>query len=205
MNKKTAILTVLFFSLLFISCKTDSKKPINSIDKTKAFSVEPLTTKIGWTAFKTTDKVAVKGEFTKINTTQKQASSAKELLNGLEFSIPVSSIFSNNEERDGKLKQFFFGVMANTELLSGTITTTSDNKGTASITMNGITSSFPIEYIISGQMITLSGTLNLDDFNAENAIESLNKVCFDKHKGADGISKTWSEVKIDVATYLKIE
>jgi hypothetical protein len=25
------------------------------------------------------------------------------------------------------------------------------------------------------------------------------------HKGADGISKTWSEVKIDIITYLKVQ
>jgi len=205
MNKKTTILSVLLFSLFFISCKTDSKKTLNNSSKATTYSIEPLTTKIGWTAYKTTDKVAVKGEFTKINITPKQASSAKEVLNGLEFSIPVSSIFSNNEERDGKLKKFFFGIMDKTELVSGTISTTSENKGTASITMNGITHSFLIEYMISGQMITLSGTLNLDDFNASSAIESLNKVCFDQHKGADGISKTWSDVKIDVATYLKVE
>lgn len=203
MNKKTITLSILIFSVLFISCKTDAKKANNSGEK--VYSIEPLTTKIGWTAFKTTDKVAVKGEFTKINVTPKEGATAKEVLNGLEFSIPVSSVFSNNEERDSKLKQFFFGVMDNTELLSGTVTTTSDNKGIANLTMNGITHSFPIEYIISGQMITLSGTLNLDDWNAHKAVESLNKMCFDLHKGADGISKTWSEVKIDVATYLKVE
>ncbi|MCF6279967.1 MAG: YceI family protein [Flavobacteriaceae bacterium] len=204
MNKKNTILSVLLFSLLFISCKTDVKNTINS-NKDKVYSIEPLTTKIGWTAYKTTDKVAVKGEFTKINVTPKQASSAKEVLNGLEFSIPVSSVFSNNKERDGKLKQFFFGIMDNTELLSGTLTTTSNNKGTASLTMNGITHSFPVEYMISGQMITLSGTLNLDDWKATKAIQSLNKACFDLHKGADGISKTWSEVKINIATYLKVK
>jgi len=203
MTKKIIFLSIIF-SLLLISCKTDVKK-VNNNSKDKVYSIEALTTKVGWTAYKTTDKIAVKGEFTKINITPKEGATAKEVLNGLEFSIPVSSVFSNNKDRDTKLKQFFFGVMDNTELLSGTVTTTSENKGTARITMNGITHSFPIEYIISGQMITLSGTLNLDDFNASNAIESLNKMCFDLHKGSDGISKTWSEVKIDVATYLKVE
>ena len=43
------------------------------------------------------------------------------------------------------------------------------------------------------------------DFNGSKAMESLNKVCFDLHKGPDGISKTWSEVEINVATYLKVE
>ncbi|PHR74076.1 MAG: hypothetical protein COA67_01545 [Lutibacter sp.] len=203
MNNKIIFLSIL--SLLLFSCKTDVKKGENNTAKEKVYSIEALTTKVGWTAYKTTDKVAVNGEFTKVNITPKKASTAKEVLNGLEFSIPVSSIFSNNEVRDTKLKQFFFGVMDNTELLSGTVVTTSDNKGTATITMNGVKNSFPIEYMISGQMITLSGTLNLADFNANSAIESLNKACLDLHKGADGISKTWSEVEIEVATYLKVE
>ncbi len=203
MNKKIIFLSI--FSLLLISCKTDVKKSKSNSAKDSVYSIESLTTKVSWTAYKTTDKVAVNGEFTKVNITPKKASTAKEVLNGLEFSIPVSSLFSNNEVRDTKLKQFFFGVMANTELLSGTVATTSDNEGIATMTMNRIKHSFPIEYVISGQMITLSGTLNLDDFNANSAIESLNKVCFDLHKGTDGISKTWSDVKIDVATYLKVE
>ncbi|MFT4683638.1 MAG: hypothetical protein ACI863_000230, partial [Flavobacteriales bacterium] len=34
---------------------------------------------------------------------------------------------------------------------------------------------------------------------------SLNKICFDLHKGQDGISKTWNEVNIDVSTYIKVK
>ncbi|AOW21871.1 YceI family protein [Urechidicola croceus] len=205
--KKALLLSFIFLlSLVTISCKTDSKKGASSNSSAKVYSLEPLTTKIGWTAYKTTDKVAVKGEFTKVNIKEiKTASSAKEALNGVEFSIPVSSIWSNNDDRDNKLKQFFFGVMDNTELLKGTITTNSDNEGSVSLTMNGISNTFPINYIISGQLVTIEGVMNLDNWKGQSAIESLNKVCFDLHKGADGVSKTWSEVKIDVATYLKVE
>lgn len=204
MFKKNLLITfTIIIGLLLVSCKDDTKK--TPLSKDKVYSIEPLTTKIGWTAYKTNDKVAVKGEFTKINVTPKEASTAKEALNGLEFSIPVSSVFSNNDDRDGKLKKFFFGIMDNTELISGSITTTSDSEGLAKLTMNGMTHSIPVQFIISGQMITLSGTLNLDDWNAQKAIESLNKICGDLHKGSDGVSKTWSEVTIDVATYLKVK
>lgn len=204
MNKKHIFLSfILLFSLMISSCKTDAKKA--SAKKEHAYVIEPLTTKVGWTAYKTTDKVAVKGEFTKVDVKIHSAPTVKEALNNTEFSIPVSSIFSKNEARDNKLKQFFFGVMDATELLSGTIHLTSENKGTVELKMNGISKSFPIDYIISGQMVTMSGTLNLDDWNAQSAVESLNKVCAELHKGADGVSKTWSEVKIDVATYLKAE
>jgi len=205
MNSKNILLSlVLLFSLMISSCKTDTNKSSKS-NKEHSYTIEPLTTKVSWTAYKTTDKVAVKGEFTKINATSKSASTVKEALNNTEFSIPVSSIFSKNEARDSKLKQFFFGVMNNTELLSGTIHLTSENKGNVELKMNGVTKSFPVDYIISGQMATMSGTINLEDWNAQSAIESLNKACFDLHKGADGVSKTWNEVKIEVATYLKAE
>jgi hypothetical protein len=203
MNKKIILLSI--FSLLLVSCKTDAKKSEDNSTTEKLYSIVPKTTKVGWTAYKTTDKVAVDGEFTKVTITAKKATTVQELLNDLEFSIPVSSLFSNNEERDTKLKKLFFGVMENTELLSGKITVTSHNNGIATVTMNSVTNSFPIEYIKNGQMITLSGVLNIDNFNGSKAMESLNKACFELHKGADGISKTWSDVAIKVATYVKIE
>lgn len=34
------------------------------------------------------------------------------------------------------------------------------------------------------------------DFNTGKAMEALNQACFELHKGADGVSKTWSEVHI---------
>ncbi len=204
MNTKSILVSfILLFSFTMISCKSDTKNKSNDV-KEKTYTIEPLTTKIGWTAYKTTSKTPVKGEFTKINVTPKSASTAKEALNNMEFSIPVSSLFSNNDARDIKLKQLFFGVMDATELLSGTIHLTSESEGNVDLKMNGITKSFPINYTISGQMVTMTGKLNLGNWNAQKAIESLNAACSELHKGEDGISKTWSEVQIDVATYLKI-
>ena len=54
-------------------------------------------------------------------------------------------------------------------------------------------------------MVELEGTLNLEDFKAESALASISEACFDLHKGADGISKTWSEVGISAVVYLKKE
>ena len=45
--------------------------------------------------------------------------------------------------------------------------------------------------------------MQLKDWNALGALESLNKVCFDLHKGADGVSKTWEDVAIEVSTFLR--
>ncbi|MEX1382679.1 MAG: hypothetical protein AB1Z17_04725, partial [Lutibacter sp.] len=98
-----------------------------------------------------------------------------------------------------------FGALKNTPLISGTIHVNNETSGTVDIVMNGITQALPITFIISDQMVTLEALMDLDNWQAQTAIESLNEVCKELHTGSDGISKTWSEVKIEVATYLKYE
>ena len=74
----------------------------------------------------------------------------------------------------------------------------------ASITMNGETNDIPMDITIADERrVTLVGTMNLKDWNALDALASLNKVCFDLHKGADGVSKTWEDVAIEVSTFLR--
>ena len=198
MKKITILVFAIITGLSTLSCKKEVKK---DIDKTKVeigYSLDTSTAKIEWTAYKTTDKIAVKGEFKKISITNaKPAKNTFELINGTEFSIPVSSIFSNNEDRDNKLKQFFFGVMDNTKLLSGKILITPNQTGSLIITMNSMTHAFPITYTISEKEFTMTGVMNLEQWNGQTAIKSLNKICFDLHKAADGISKTWNDVQID--------
>ncbi|MFT4802596.1 MAG: hypothetical protein ACI93N_002376, partial [Flavobacteriaceae bacterium] len=58
----------------------------------------------------------------------------------------------------------------------------------------------PLSYTTEGNNFTFKGVMNLDDWNASEAIEALNKVCFELHKGADGVSKTWNEVAIEINT-----
>ena len=47
--------------------------------------------------------------------------------------------------------------------------------------------------------------MDLENWKAQAALDALNVVCFDLHKGVDGISKTWSEVKIEISAVLKYE
>lgn len=185
----------------FVACKTDKKK----ISKAK-YSLETKTTKINWTAFKTTDKVPVKGTFKTINVVNNHVSeSPLEALNNIEFSIPVNSIDSKNEKRDAKLVKYFFGTMKNTTALIGKLNVSKDGKGTVNLRMNGISKDFPITHTISGQLVQINATINLDNWEGKLAIDALNKACNELHKGKDGISKTWSEVQINIAAYLKVE
>ncbi len=198
MKKLALILSII--SITIISCKQKEKAPVIK------YSIEPKSTTIKWTAFKTTEKIPVSGVFKTINITNiKEAINTNDALDGLEFSIPVNSIDSKNEGRDAKLINSFFGSMKDTKNLTGKIHLEKNGKGNVSLKMNGISKDFPISYVISGQLAQIEATIDLDNWEAKLAIDALNKVCFDKHKGADGISKTWNEVKINITSYLKVK
>lgn len=200
MKKILLFSLVLAFSILTVACKKEVKKI-----EAAQFSIEPKTVTVKWTGYKTTSKIAVNGEFKELMVSNiKEAPTAVEAMNGTEFSIPVSSIFSDDPERDGKLKQLLFGVMDATVSLSGTLNLNNDGTGNVNLTMNGVSKEVPITYVVSGQLVEFEGTLDLiNDFNAESALESISKACFELHKGPDGVSKTWSEVGISAAVYLK--
>ena len=93
--------------------------------------------------------------------------------------------------------------MDNTKLLSGKITLTDDKTGIATITMNSVTAELPFTYTLVEKKFQLNATMNLDNWNGQKAVESINDVCKELHKGADGISKTWSEVAINIHTTFK--
>ncbi|MCF6297657.1 MAG: YceI family protein [Flavobacteriaceae bacterium] len=191
---------VLFYSLILLfiivaSCKKE--KPIEKKLDEKSYSIDVNNSVVDWTAYKTTGKLPVKGVFTEVKINKSAvASSPIEVLNGLEFEIPVASIYSKDTIRDGKLTASFFGAMKNTLKLKGTFHTEENGKGKISLTMNGLTKDLPFTYEVYAKNIDINATMNLDNWQTQAAIEALNVVCNDLHKGADGISKTWSDVAI---------
>ena len=195
--KKIALIA-LAFSIFAVSCKKEEKveTPVEETPVETGLKIVNDSTKVSWTAYKTTEKVAVGGSFTEIELKDtKSGATPQEVLEGARFSIPVSSVFTNNPERDGKLKEFFFMVMKDPEFLGGEIHFKEGNTVLA-LTINGITKDVPVTATFENNKFTVNGTLNLEDFGAQDAVASLNKACFDLHKGADGVSKTWSEVAI---------
>jgi polyisoprenoid-binding protein YceI len=198
MKSKLKLLLITVMVLSLSACKNAK----NDAEKTAetGFTVVDSTATIKWTAYKTTEKLPVSGVFKTINiTNSKQAQTAELALDSLQFSIPVSSLFSNNPERDGKLKDLFFGIMANTSLLNGTIHVEGDKMGSLEVVMNGVTKSLPLTFTTAGDTIHFSGVMNLPEWNVTEAFASLNKACFDLHKGKDGISKTWDDVLIEAS------
>lgn len=173
-----------------------------AIAKSGMFSIIEDSTKVHFTAYKTTDKVPVGGNFLKADISYEVSESPKEIINGLEFSIPVSSLFTNDATgtRDPKILEFFFGVMAETELINGKFTVKDDQNCVASLTMNGVTADLPMVYSIDGQQVNFEGTIDLKNWNALEALASLNKACEILHTGpTDGISKTWEDVAVNAS------
>lgn len=207
----TSWLSVIF-AFLLISCDDDDPKK-QSMDEMSldgsvaqgALSVNAEKSTIYWTAFKTTEKVPVKGSFKQINIVNApKGSTVEELLDGLSVSVPVSGLFTDMEERDAKLKKFFFGAMANTELLSGTFHVKEQGKAVFSLLMNGVESNLDMDYQVdnAAHTVTFSGVLILDNWAAQAALKSINDACIDLHKGADGVSKTWNEVGVKAVAYI---
>lgn len=210
MKKIVLSLTVCFLALQITSCKKEVKQEAEETTVTTekkaaaAFSLQNAEHTINWTAFKTTEKVPVKGQFQKVTITAGgEGETAKDAINNAEFSVPVSSIFTSDSSRDFKIRKFFFGVMDATELLSGKFVIENDSVGYADVTMNNVTQKLPFTYSLNGKTFVANASMKISNWQAENALDSLNAACKDLHKGADGVSKTWDDVSIEITSVFK--
>lgn len=218
--KKILLLILVSISMTGLSCekeKTPDKIDEKKVEKvevkkeTKKEAPEKIFTllgdaKVGWTAYKTTDKLPVSGTFNTVKIEKIHAgANAMEALDGIAFSIPVASIFSKNEERDKKLKESFFGKMTDTVEIKGNLVTKTGKEAFVNLTMNGITTKLPVTLKVDGEAVALTAKLDLNTWKSEAAITALNVVCGDLHKGKDGVSKTWDEVLIEVKGKLAIK
>lgn len=208
--KKIALTFASALMIVFASCKDakkseDSKSAEATAEVTEMYSLVQDSTKVSFTAYKTTEKLPVGGKFQEINFSNTNSGATPlEALNGTEFSIPVSSLFTNDPTgtRDPKLLEFFFGVLKDTELISGVVKVEGD-KSSMDVTLNGETQNIPLSYEMDGDnKITFNGVMELENWNALDAVASINKACEILHTGKDGVSKTWSEVAVKAEVLL---
>ena len=87
--------------------------------------------------------------------------------------------------------------MTNTELISGVFKSDGSGQSSIDVTLNGETANIPLTHkMVSDTAITFDGVMDLSNWNALSAVESINKACEALHTGKDGVSKTWSEVAV---------
>ncbi len=152
---------------------------------------------VKWTGFKTSEKLAVSGTFEAVQVTDvKDGNTPEEVLEGAKVRVAISSINSGLEERDGKLKMILFGSMENTTDVFGVISF-KNGKTYIKFTLNNVSKEYEVQSKFSNNLFVINTTVDLADFKANAAVDALNTACGDLHKGADGVSKTWTEVEIE--------
>ncbi len=160
----------------------------------------PIT--VSWKAYKTPAKIGVGGVFTQSTYTpaKKEGKNFKEILVGSSIAISTSSVNSKNEGRDKKLVESFFKLFSDETIHAKVTDIKADKheKGKAytgtimiDITLNGITKNVPMHYTYEKEMMHAKGYIDLFDFQGSKALASINKACFELHKG-----KTWNDVMI---------
>ncbi len=197
MKHLTTLLMVAVLSTQFISCKKEAEQSKEVEKPTAQFVVKKDGSSVQWTAYKTSDRVAVKGTFKEVRIADKvQGTDARGALDGLGFEIPVSSIMTNDTIRDGKLQKFFFAVMENSLTLKGKFKVESEGSGSLDLSMNGMSRELPFTYQMDQDTIKLEASMDLNNWGAQTALESLNEACKELHTGPDGVSKTWNDVSL---------
>lgn len=195
--------------LLFAIFSCNNAKKVEETEtqvSAENFDLLSDSTKVSFVAYKTTDKVPVGGEFTNINISNfGSGDTALEAMDGTEFSIPVSSLFTNDPTgtRDPKILEFFFGALEDTELISGVFNVGADKQCAIDVTLNGQTETIPLTYsTVNDTKFVFDGVMDLANWDALGAVASINKACEALHTGTDGISKTWSEVAVHAEVML---
>ena len=169
--------------------------------------VQPNNIQVTWKAYKTPEKIGVDGKFTAVKyiPVSLEGKNFRELFVGSKVNIDTSKITTGNPERDKKLLTFFFAMMQPNTIKAKIVDikrSDTHEKGkpktgslSVEITMNGQTQTVPMQYVYNKGKFDATGTIDLLNFAAGDALASINKACYDLHKG-----KTWSDVTIGFST-----
>ncbi|MEC7262830.1 MAG: hypothetical protein VXW38_03755 [Bacteroidota bacterium] len=204
--KKIQVAALTLLMVTVFSCKQASKEEQKTEEAVATYSIVQDSTNVRFTAYKTTEKKPVGGTFKEVELSYEGGETPMETINGMQFTIPVSSLFTNDttNTRDPKIIHFFFDKMMETQSIKGTFAFDANQKCSVKLTMNGMTTDLPMEYEITpDDHVKFSGTMDLKNWNALDALASLNKACEVLHTGPDGVSKTWEDVAINATVFLK--
>lgn len=160
-------------------------------------AIKPGSVKLEWTAYKFTEKKAVPGTFKDVQLTLPPPTK-KDHLKGLQFKVDTATVDTGDAARDTTLREAFFNLMKST-VVEGQVTSTSNTSLTVTMIMNGISRAVPFSLKKDKALYTAQGKIDVLDFALGKSLESLSKVCKELHKGADGVSKTWSTVDLKIS------
>lgn len=190
---KKSIIVLSFLALAFTGCKKEEVKPSehNKLEEVPLEEKVAYTQTLEWTAFKTPEKIGVKGTFNdiKLNNVKDSGNLLSDLKEAT-YQIETSTVNTTDGLRDEKLRTAFFAVMSGN--IHGKFIDFKDGKATVEITMNNVTKEKEFGYTATDDMITISGSIDIiADFQGTKAFNSLHELCKELHMG-----KTWTDVEI---------
>lgn len=204
---QTGILALPIFAL--VACGgSDSAETESANEEAKQeacfYTFTDAASELEWTAFKFNKKAPVGGTFNEIRYEgEKKSDDVMALLTGLTFAINTSTVETQNEDRNGKIAEHFFGTI-NTDMLTGSFISLEDNgEATLNIEMNGKSEEVVGTYTLEKNVFAFKATIDVADWEGMEGIDALNTVCKDLHTGEDGVSKLWSLVDLSFTTTLQ--
>ena len=123
----------------------------------------------------------------------------------MKFSMNTASVETNDESRNKKIADLFFGTI-NTPTIDGSVKKLKDNgKAIIEVTMNGVSADVEGDYTLVDGKFSFSTSVDVSMWNAMLGLETLNAACYDLHSGDDGVSKTWTDVALSFSTQLETD
>ena len=172
------------------------------------YSIQPGTESLSWTGYKFNDRTAVSGSFNDLSIkTVSNAMKPQGLLSHAALWIDTNSFESKNPARNSNIVKNLFRKVQKGRVIHARVTDLKLIKKMATVAINWGESEQMVDMAFSfdkaNSSIVLEGIIDLVKLGFGDAFSSLKRSCKGKHKGKDGVVKSWSDVKIVVSA--KIE
>lgn len=200
MNKRFYFSFLMSAGLFLTACSSNeseqSEAEVVTVEESSGLSIDESTIEVQWTAYKTTEKVPVKGHFRQVEIYDiNEADDLAGALNGAKFKLDAFQSDTDDPDRDVTIRENFFEKMMEPGEVTGTFTVDGD-EWSVKLKMNGVSVTVPAQVTVNENDAELIASLDLNEFAAIKALNFLNEACHDLHMGGDGISKTWDVVDV---------
>lgn len=145
---------------------------------------------VGWTSFKTLEKIGVSGNFRDIKILSgKNSSDIKELLVNTKVKLQMEKLDAGEDIKNNAIKKFFVNNLASKDVDAKVVGLSGDTLS-LEITLNGITKVIPMKYEMSKNEVKSKGVIDALDFGLGSALRVLNTSV------AGHLNKGWYDIPI---------
>ncbi len=176
---------------------------VNAFAKDCTYEFDQEKSVVIGTGFKTSKKVGVNGKFfgIKLNKEEK-VNDPKKLLDGLEVSVDLVSLDSENSLRDKNLRETLFSNIVGDSVVRVKVMEVTKDKIKTSMNLNEKSQEVVFNYTLEKDTFKAEGVFDALKFALNDQIAALKKRCGSLHTGADGKSVTWTDFNVSVVAPL---